>query len=164
MRAPVTAIPALQDRPQRGRLLRVGGARMLAGLVTVVALVLQLWAPAAAQASDSTWVEICSEVGPVLIQMDLSDEPSDPGPCPKCQDCALCAVADGLSGNPMLKPVFAAHMAAVNPVCPSQSVAPNPAQFWPDNRGPPVATQYIIERALRASIASNPNIGGALWT
>jgi Protein of unknown function (DUF2946) len=146
--------------------LRPALLRALSGGLVIFALVFQLLFPVAAQSTNSDWIEICAEQGPVLIQVDYSGDQPEPvsAPCPKCQACALCALAD--AGDPSIISRVDMHVtvARTDLSKAAQSLIVNPAQYWPDTRGPPVAPQNIIERALRASIASIQNIGGALWT
>ena len=44
------------------------------------------------------------------------------------------------------------------------AVQPNPAQYWHDGRGPPLAAKTESERALRASVAATQDKGEAPWT
>ncbi|MBT3142496.1 hypothetical protein DS909_03555 [Phaeobacter gallaeciensis] len=134
--------------------------------LAIFAVIFQLLFPVAAQASNSDWIEICAEQGPVMIQVDYSGDEPEPvtGPCPKCQACALCALADVTDPSILSRVDVQVAVGRDDLSKAAQCLIVNPAQYWPDTRGPPVAPQNITERALRASIALIQNIGGALWT
>lgn len=147
-------------------LLRPALLRALCGGLAIFALVFQLLFPVAAQANNSDWIEICAEQGPVMIQVDYSGDQPEPvtDPCPKCQACALCALADVADPSTLSRVDMHVAVGRDDLSKAAQCLIVNPAQYWPDTRGPPVAPRNITERALRASIASIQNIGGALWT
>ncbi|MCL6282607.1 hypothetical protein M3P21_03610 [Ruegeria sp. 2012CJ41-6] len=130
----------------------------------VVLILLQVMAPSLARAGNGDWIEICSDGAAVWIQIDSEGEERDSEPCPKCQNCTLCAISScaPLISEPVLN--MASEPMNVESRHLAQSDVRNPAQFWPDNRGPPRAALNIAERALRASMASDPRTGGAPWS
>ncbi|TMV03405.1 hypothetical protein FGK63_19520 [Ruegeria sediminis] len=109
-------------------------------------------------------MEICSEAGAVYVQVDLQEDAGDTAPCPECASCVLCAVT-GVGPAPDL-PETARPDHVQSEIFPSRNVYKpyNPAQFWPDNRGPPAAPETESERARRASMATIQRSGGALWS
>ncbi|MFA3916528.1 hypothetical protein AB1E33_06015 [Ruegeria sp. 2012CJ15-1] len=127
-------------------------------------ILLQVMAPSLPSAGVGDWIEICSDGAAVWIQVDSDGEKRESDPCPKCQNCTLCAVSScaPLVSETVLK--MASEPLSVEMRHAAQSDVRNPAQFWPDNRGPPHAALNIAERALRASMASNPITGGAPWS
>jgi hypothetical protein len=98
---------------------------------------LQFAAPIASQAAGGEWIEICSEFGIVEIQVDTGGSPDNatqPG-CPECTLCASCTT--GLATPQVSQAIcFKTFTLRWTPGT-DGSVTPNPAQFWPDNRGPP---------------------------
>jgi hypothetical protein len=152
----------------RAVLAQLAVSRVLTGLLGALALVLQLLAPSFSSASEGEWIEICSEAGAIIVQVDLSgdaDQPSPTGaPCPECADCVLCATCDVAA--PGAVPVIEARDLRVKPVQPvlQTSVPVNPAQLWPETRGPPLAPENRIERVVCASMASTLTTGGAPWS
>ncbi len=147
-------------------LSRVSPIRVFARLMAILALVLQLVAPSLASAADGEWIEICSEYGIVLQQIDLveGDLPSDSG-YPDCEDCTFCAFAAPLC--PSSGVGFELSFASANQT--SRSKAPEAAGAiryqWPESRGPP--TRHIDNNAERNSCVSQASTlikGGALWT
>jgi len=145
---------------------RVSRGRTFAGLMAILTLVLQLVAPSLASAADGEWIEICSEYGIVLQQIDLDegDLPSDSGH-PDCQDCTFCAFAAPLS--PSSGAGFELSFASANQT--SRSKVPEAVSAvryqWPESRGPPA--RHINSNAERNSCVSQASTlikGGALWT
>lgn len=139
--------------------------RVLTGYLGVLALIFQLLVPSFSYAAQGEWIEICSEAGAIVIAVDPeTGAPVENQPCVDCDDCVLCAVSGpavvehptGQQDDPFsFDPCPVGH--------PAIGVS-NPAQFWSQLRGPPLATQKIIERARRASMALTPNTGGVPWT
>lgn len=129
----------------------------------VFLLTLQSFAPVFAAQGQGDWIEICAEAGAVWVQVDLDEGDGDAGPCPDCARCALCAVT---SAAPMPKLTNLTRFEFVQfgtfPRFDAYN-SDNPAQFWPDTRGPPTAPEMTPERALRASMATTQNTGGAPW-
>lgn len=143
---------------------RSAGLSWLWALVGVCALVLQMLTPVAARAADmGEWMVICGEDGPMLIQVSLSgDEPTQ---CPKCESCDACQLI--VSGGGLL-PVtlvsrFVPKVESAD-VMAESSVGINPAQFWHENRGPPLAQVRLNQDACRLSHVVTPSQGGAPWT
>lgn len=122
--------------------------RRSSALLAVVALLLQLLLPGIARAANGDWIEICSESGPVLIQVDAEPGSSD-AVCPKCKDCVLCAAAvPGVSTSQtwLMLALPATRSLSLTDV--EFSLAETRFQR-PLTRGPPMN--------------DTPNIGGASW-
>lgn len=141
--------------------------RRLSAVFAVCALVfVQLLPGVAAATGTGEWVEICSESGIVLMQVDMGgdDAPDPQGLCPDCAICAFCAALDtagtlteSLAGAPCSDSLERGALA-------SMTVPANPAQFWSANRGPPLAAEHIISTgALVLDKVSTQMIGGAPW-
>lgn len=139
--------------------------QVLTGYLGVLVLIFQLLVPSFSFAADGEWIEICSEVGAVLIEVDPdTGAPVQEEPCPECDDCMLCAAS-----GPAVMSLTVTQRADpfADEMCPmeqSETAVTNPAQFWSQLRGPPLANQDIIERARRASMALTSNTGGVRWT
>ena len=135
-------------------------------LIGVCALTVQMLAPIAAHSANTgDWMEICGEDGPVLMQVQLSDD--EQAPCPKCDECKFCqlAVSTGSIPSPVLTSYNLSAVKALH-VCFEGTVEANPAQFWHENRGPPIAAPHAkdSENACRLSIDETLSKGGASWT
>lgn len=151
------------------RHIRRTSLRRFSAVLALCALVIAQLLPGIAAASGTgEWVEICSESGVVLKQVELggSDTPeSDPQmPCPDCMACVFCAALD--SAAVLSDPISAAAIAARTQrgTMGSQDAPTNPAQFWPDNRGPPRAEEQITSTGTRVlAKVSTLTIGGAPW-
>ncbi|WP_264212528.1 hypothetical protein [Leisingera thetidis] len=143
---------------------RAGIIRRLAGVCAIFVLVLQIAFPGAAQAAaGGEWIEICGEFGVVAIQVAAEDSGGEQD-CPKCSTCALCAAENGAGPVNVLRPGIS-RAAEGNVLLPAgTAVQPNPAQYWHDGRGPPLAAKTESERALRASVAATQDKGEAPWT
>lgn len=127
----------------------------------ICALALQLIAPIAAHSANTgEWMVICGEDGPVLMQVQLSDD--DPAPCPKCDECKSCqlVVSTGSISPPTLNSRDLPMVKAVH-VLHEGNVAANPAQFWHENRGPPLLHTTHSDSATRLSHAVTLSQGGA---
>jgi len=135
------------------------------GVLAICTLVAQMLASAASHpALAGEWMVICSEDGPVLMQGDISG--NDTTPCPECEECQACNPAS--AANAVLPGHSVSRFHLVRPVGPllsAEVLSTNPAQFWPDNRDPPLANQInTSDRTHRLSCAATPNQGGAPWT
>ncbi|CUI01767.1 hypothetical protein PHA8399_03913 [Leisingera aquaemixtae] len=143
---------------------RAGLFRRLAGMCAAFMLVLQVAFPGAGQAAaGGEWIEICGEFG--VVEMQVAGEDSeDTQDCPKCSTCALCAAESGAGPVSVLRSGLsrAAECAVLLPA--GTAVRPNPAQYWHDGRGPPLANKIEPERALGASMAATQNKGEAPWS
>ena len=139
--------------------------RAACGLAGIFLLLLQTFGPALASTGESVWVEICSEGGAVWVEVDLEEDAEDPTAyCPKCADCALCAIT---GAAPVPQVLAVAYSDFVRVVQGQNSVSfelYNSNWRWPESRGPPQPTQDITERALRASMVPTQTIGGAPWS
>ncbi len=145
--------------------LPVRASRVAFALAGIFLLLLQMLSPVLASTGESMWVEICSEAGAVWVQVDLEEETEGPiAPCPKCADCALCAItaAAPVPDLPTMTQPAVTHLAVAQ--CVDQLRHRDATRLWPETRGPPCATQEATERALRASMASTLNTGGAPWS
>lgn len=142
---------------------RAGLIQRLAGICVALLLALQLLFPAAgAAAADGQWIEICGESGVALIQVNAETGEAQQD-CPDCSTCVLCAAETG--AKPVNCPPAASRAAAAPALpLPAQAlVRPNPAQYWHEGRGPPLAKKIATERALRASMEATLTEGEAPW-
>lgn len=159
---PVHRTPRIPNLP--GVSARFDGVRVLPRLVAILALVLQLLAPSLVSASNGEWVEICSEYGVVLQQVDMSEDERSPGKGPAdCLDCTFCALAAPMS--PPTGPVFELTAQVARQAARlAEPVAMLGRDYaWPASRGPPVRSQLeFAERESRTSAASFQFQGGAL--
>ncbi|EBA16848.1 hypothetical protein RSK20926_03549 [Roseobacter sp. SK209-2-6] len=138
-------------------------SRLLAALACLM-VVLQLALPSLGQASDQgTWVEICSDLGPVEVEISSGETRTPSDDCPDCDICLLCAAENGQARPLTLSqtygpvPQHSAHSLKQG------IVLLNPAQFWHDGRGPPRIQKTPMERASDASMATTLQEGGAPW-
>ena len=143
----------------------VWGARpMFGALFGILALLLQVM-PALATSEDGIWIEICSDLGPVMMQIDASETPVGDAPdCPECENCTLCATAtQSLLADPhtvKIKPLV--HQSTGFSIL--ASTANLPKHLRPVTRGPPSATEHSAAHLPRLSQASTQLNGGAPWT
>ncbi len=150
--------------PRLSSVQYVAGLNWLRALLGICALVVQMLTPAAAHTANAgEWMVICGEDGPVLMQVSLSGD--EPAPCPKCGKCEACQLVVSTGG---ILPValvsrFEPKVEAIHSL-PESSVGSNPAQFWHENRGPPLAHISLSDSARRLSHAVTPSKGGAPWT
>ncbi|WIY26075.1 DUF2946 family protein [Parasedimentitalea psychrophila] len=144
--------------------LRSAGLTWLRALIGICALALQMLAPITAHSENSgEWMVICGEDGAVLMQVQLSDD--EPAACPICGDCKACQL--GVSAGGILTPTLRSRdFPAIEVVhgMHGGSVAPNPAQFWHENRGPPLVHTILSDSAWRLFHAVTLSQGGAPWT
>lgn len=109
----------------------------IAASVGVMALILQLLVPTLARASGGDWVEICSDLGVVMVQIDLNDIDDRPGTRPDCAECTLCTAS--VSSPPELDmPIGAAvsGMSMLVPTAPGIRMHES-RRLRPEARGPP---------------------------
>lgn len=134
--------------------------QLVCRFVCIISLMLQVLVPVSAQASEGAWIEICGESGAELVRVDVSageTQPSDMTNCTDCGPCVLCAVAE-----PVIAPEPAHALLSIIIVHTQQpigvdAIKPNAAQFWPDNRGPPVwqaNTQKVDHSPMISSLSS----------
>ncbi|MDQ2090095.1 hypothetical protein NO357_09315 [Marimonas arenosa] len=132
----------------------------------MLALVISQSVPLAAQERNSgVWIEICSEFGPVMKKVDLSgDEDADEGECPACATCPFCALPEIEAFTAAEASPTRAQAARERAVHGAQTLIANPAQFWPDNRGPPFAQP--MQRHGMHDVAKAPvfYFAGGPWT
>ena len=144
-------------KPLRAALQRAGA------VVALLALLLQAFAPGAAQAQDGMIAVICGADGPVEVRMNADGE-VDEAPCPECGDCPSCLLLSAPYTLPSGSVPFGLQFAAgTSPRSPDSPNSENPAQFWPENRGPPLFTQVQSGLACRTSLSSEIS-GGQPWT
>lgn len=139
--------------------------RRFAGIMAVLSLMFQLLAPSLASASEGDWIEICSDYGTILKQVDLSDGERPPASGhAKCEDCTFCALAAPMS--PPTGPEFDLANASLGKAVRWAEHVPDGVQRhqWPESRGPPARTQdkNHAVRGPRASTALTFIEGGAL--
>lgn len=147
----------------RGLLSRLSAVFALCALVMV-----QMLPGVAAAAGTGEWVEICSDSGVTLIQIeydaDGSGTPTQHGPCKDCANCAFCGGlgAVGLLSEPLSVRVGFSSLDSDVPE--SYRVAANPAQYWSANRGPPLVKEHDTSTgALVRAKVSTLVMGGAPW-
>ncbi len=138
--------------------------RFLMATAGILALMFQLLLPVVAQASGGDWIEICSEAGPVMMQLDAKDEGDTSDQCPRCKNCTLCVVTASVL-NTGFAEIFDADRTQMIAVIWHHPELRSVSKYArPEARGPPRATQYTSDCAPRAAIATPLNTGGALWT
>jgi len=157
-------------------LLRGQGRRAWGAALGIVLLMLQLVVPVmGSAAAGGDWIEICSEFGAVEIQMppagtvsgavpgvEPGDGSSNTPECPDCATCALCAlVTVAIDREAQTTRLDARALPAGR--SPAEVAARNPAQFWPDSRGPPPGPAIPTARAPRAALASIADTGEPPW-
>ena len=142
--------------------------RLWAVLALCALVFVQMLPGVAVAAGAGEWVEICSDSGVVLIQVDFdaNDDgtPAQHEPCPDCANCAFCGGLGvvGLLGDALTTKISFSYLESDVPV--SLSVAANPAQYWSANRGPPLAKeQDNSTSALVLAKVSTLLMGGAPW-
>ncbi|WP_299351238.1 DUF2946 family protein [uncultured Shimia sp.] len=138
--------------------------RRFAGILAVLSLMFQMLAPSLASASQGDWIEICSEYGTVLKQIDLSNGERPPASEHiDCEDCTFCAFAAPMS--PPIGPEFDLPDASLGmAVRWAELMSDGVERYkWPESRGPPAAPQdHNAMRECRASTALTNFQGGAL--
>lgn len=154
----------LQTLRQIGRTrVRVNNMRCVVGFFAICALCLQMIAPRVASANTLEWMEICSEFGVAVVQVDMSDENMDPdAPCPDCDNCAICALT--LTGVVQSSSITLRHVSRFSDIGtkPETVEARALRYYWPNTRGPPSANSEKQDRVFRAFPVSYSNEGGAL--
>lgn len=145
---------------------RVPCLRAFAGSVAIVFLMLQLLAPSLASAAKGEWMEICSEFGITLMQVDTSDDTDAQNDgYSDCKDCTFCALAAPMSPPTGLEFELSRAFARQATRWAEPIDVLTLRYQWPESRGPPAWTQEkIVERNSRASEALTFQKGGALWT
>ncbi len=136
--------------PRLGRPLRLALGR--AGtVVAILALLLQIFAPTAAQAQDGMIAVICGQDGPVQVRLNAAGDVEE-APCPECGDCAFCLLVSSPVAVPTDSLPSGLQLAVSDSLSSLSSVfSVNPAQFWPENRGPPLQTQNNSGLACRST-------------
>lgn len=137
---------------------------VLSGWVCILALMLQVILPTSAHASGGFWVEICGEFGAETVLMDVAGDetlPVDGEPCADCGPCVLCAAASPAVFSDIAVTGVQYDIVSTRYSEISADLPPNEAQFWPDNRGPPLrhVTTNLLE--LPSMIPTRISTGGA---
>ncbi|GAA6201311.1 DUF2946 family protein [Aquicoccus sp. SU-CL01552] len=146
------------------------GACPVAAILGVFALILQLLAPGLARASQTDWMEICSDQGVVVVPMNFGDDEAPQSPRAPDGPCECCGFCLAYSGPAAAVPPNSVSLTLVHGVAraatlpEAQTDRAVPRAVWPSPRGPPSAPKNMTDRAPVASDASTPNKGGALWT
>lgn len=126
-------------------------------------LVVQLLLPNLTNAEQGTWIEICSDEGAVWVEIQ-TETPTGDEDCPDCATCAFCnlvaAEAMPMPQTATLSPSKSTEVKSETRQC----YALNPAQFWPENRGPPADPKNTTVPAAGASMASPQSNGAAPWS
>ncbi|SDI43756.1 hypothetical protein SAMN04488026_100313 [Aliiruegeria lutimaris] len=152
-------IPGTQQRLQRSK-------RKLLAVLLCMLVVMQamLPVPAAAYAGGDL-VEICSESGVLVLRIDADGNVIDPedAPCPECDDCQLCANV-ALGDQPAQFRTIRETGHAVRPDwIATQPVKDNPAQFWADNRAPPLRSEKATDLSIIPFMGPPLTEGRARW-
>jgi len=131
-------------------------------LIGVLALLMQML-PALASSEEGTWIEICSDLGPVMMQIDGSGDNGGEPACPECEDCTLCATAtpSTLANNHVLRTKSLTIRAAGFVV--QTNTRELPRHLRPVTRGPPQGKEQRAAHLPRLSPAATPLNGGAPW-
>ncbi|MDK3073314.1 hypothetical protein QO034_09355 [Sedimentitalea sp. JM2-8] len=140
--------------------------RLLCALIGIMALVLQVFPLASAQASGSMWVEICGEFGAETVLLDVSAEDGAPVAPESCEDCCPCVL-----GGPVPMAVPQAAVVAVTAPggavrlygAQDADVPQGAARFWPDTRGPPLWQSIPNSLDLPLMVPTRFSAGGA-WS
>ena len=132
-------------------------------MLGILALLMQML-PALANSEDGIWIEICSDFGPVMMQIDAAETPAGGRSfCPDCDDCTLCATA---------VPLILADALAVRIDVPASrstefSVLPGtrnlPKHLRPVTRAPPCDDIQCSAHLPRLSPSTLLLNGGAPW-
>ncbi len=103
----------------------------------------------AASHGDGDLIEICSEYGVSVVRIDDTGNVTDPedAPCPKCSDCPVCAIIAVGDMPTNTTAVTATTLGQRLLLRGAQPYKENPAQFWANNRGPPLRTEKAIDLA-----------------
>ena len=140
-------------------------SRLVAVLSVLCVISVQVSPVAASASGDGMWIEICSEFGVVMKQVDLSgDGETDESPCPACAQCPFCAIWDADAVPTVQGAAVQGFVLRCEPALGSQTVIANPAQFWPDNRGPPTAEETARMPVHDVAKAPFSNPGGVPWS
>ncbi len=130
--------------------------RMSGACAGILLLLLQLLAPIMGQAATGgEWVEICSEYGAVEVLIAPDGTPTEVPDCPDCDSCTLCASLTVVSPTSPPESAVFTIVDRQGLSRPGDRIADNPAQFWPDNRGPPRAKISYTHTGLRALAPSH---------
>lgn len=143
---------ATAARTSRGDSIR----SLIAASVGVTALILQLLVPTLARASAGDWVEICSDLGVVMVQLDLNDVDDSPATRPDCANCPLCLAS--ASAPPEFDMSIGAAVSGMSvpvPAAPGIRLHESRRQR-PEARGPPVRSieltspmAFVIKEPIR---------------
>lgn len=138
-------------------------ASALCTVVWMILLVAQQLLPNLASAEQGNWIEICSGEGAVWVEVQSETTEGEKD----CPDCATCAFCNLVTPEAPFAPQSAALSTSMFSEVKSetrQCFATNPAQDWPDNRGPPATPKNITVRAAGAFMALTRSKGVAPWS
>ncbi len=125
--------------------------RLFGAGLGILLLVVQLVAPQPVQAAGGDWIEICGEYGVVEIQVNLDGTPvPNPDDCPDCQTCPLCALSHVAVTQTEARFAPLETATSVAGWHTASATIRNPAQYWHNTRGPPLATTKKTTRAPQA--------------
>ncbi|WP_425045695.1 hypothetical protein [Primorskyibacter sp. S87] len=130
-------------------------------------MVLQLLVPSfssAAPYSAGDWIEVCADLGVILVQIDPETGEPVEGECPKCDSCTMCAVGGGLLNSAAKTAQVPARLAEGSLIKALDVVPASSAPLWPSGRGPPTGPNDIKQRAMCAFAAPTFKTGGVPWT
>lgn len=142
--------------------------RLLAGLMAVLALLIQLVLPSLVHASalsSGEMIEICSEAGPVLVRLDSDVTPGAPvshEACPNCQSCAICVAGNLIVGGKNhihSKKIFVTQIVRWNV---SQVEQTSNVLKIPMTRGPPIGPSIEFDHVFHVFPVLSSNKGVAL--
>lgn len=151
--------------PQSTKCLSSASQRYGLVVLGIIALAIQLASSVPGFASSGTWIEICSEAGVKLVQVDLRDAGSDTKSpldcCENCVDCALCATTanDVDNSHDGYAPLGSATTSAL--IVEAQLIGSAFSRAWPETRGPPPLHMVKNDHMRRAFSASDTNEGDA---
>ena len=145
-------------RTTRLRCIRSG----FGALIGILALLMQML-PALANSEDGTWIEICSDLGPVMMQIGANGDFGEESDCPECEDCTLCATAAASTlANDYVIPVKSPAIRGTGFVI-LTNTRETPRHLRPVTRGPPQGEEQSAACMPRLSLALIPLNGGAPW-
>jgi len=139
--------------------------RQVQALAAAVMLALQLVFPGLGQADNSgTWVEICSDLGSLEVEINSGETRTPSADCPDCEICLLCATDNDPARPQSLSLTYRPVPHDTAPPLGQGVILLNPAQFWHDGRGPPRPLNAFTKHTTTASAATTLTKGGAPWT
>jgi hypothetical protein len=121
--------------------------------------------PVLASSEDGIWIEICSDFGPAMIQIENAEGQTRDNPiCPECEDCTLCAPAAPSMLATEQKAKFATRDIRITGLVFQPINRSSPRHLRPVSRGPPMKTKQSTARLPRLPLAQTQFDGGSPWT